>query len=227
MIRWICKDGCRKVRGIPSALAESAAYPRHLGQRIYARHTGQYSASAIKPAAQPRQRQQKITNKGHQQLTTSSPARRSAKMWLQPHASIDLFRPASSIPWWPVGVAAAVPKSKTGCTAVPMHLLLRQRHRGAPGACGHNPVPQEDGEDRIPQHAAFSVRDCICFVGSSFTCVQMHLEVKRCTNHACVTIMVQRYASTQSVIMISENASVRSKILDEFGPLFQVRSPEE
>ena len=210
MIRLICKDGCRKVRGIPSALTESAAYPRRLGQRIYARHTGQYSASAITPAAQPRQRQQKITNKGNQ----------------QPHASIDLFRPASSIPWWPVGVAAAVPKSKTGCTAVPTHLLLRPRHRGAPGACGHNPVPQ-DGEDRIPQHAAFSVQDCICFVGSSFTCVQMHLEVKRCTNHACVTIMVQRYASTQSVIMISENASVRSKILDEFGPLFQVRSPEE
>ena len=107
MIRWICKDGCRKVRGIPSALTESAAYPRRLGQLIYARHTGQHSASAIKPAAQPRQRQQKITNKGNQQLTTSSPARRSAKMRLRPHVSIDLFRPASSIPWWPVGVAAA------------------------------------------------------------------------------------------------------------------------
>ena len=107
--RWIGKDGRRKVRGIPGALTESAAYPRRLGQRIYACHTGQYSASARRRAAQPRQRQQKIT-KGNQQLTTSSPAR-SAKMWLQPRASIDLLRPASSIPW-PVRATAVVPKSK-------------------------------------------------------------------------------------------------------------------
>ena len=107
--RWVGKDGRRKVRGIPGALTESAAYPRRLGQRIYACHTGRYSASARRGAAQPRQRQQKIT-KGNRQLTTSSPAR-SAKMWLQPHASIGLLRPASSITW-PVRATAMVPKSK-------------------------------------------------------------------------------------------------------------------
>ena len=80
-------------------------------------------------------------------------------MRLQPHASIDLLRPASSIPW-PVGAAAAVPKSKTGCTPVPTHLLLRPRHRGVPGACGHNPVPQDD-EERIPKHEAFSVQTIV------------------------------------------------------------------
>ena len=91
--RWIGKDGRRKVRGIPGALTESAAYPRRLAQRIYTCHTGQHSASARRPAAQPHQRQQK-TSKGNQQLTTLPV--RIARTWLQPHASIHLLRPASS-----------------------------------------------------------------------------------------------------------------------------------
>jgi hypothetical protein len=46
---------------------------------------------------------------------------------------------------------------KTGCTPVPKHLLLRPRHRGTSGTCGHNPVPQ-DGEECVPKHAAFIVQ---------------------------------------------------------------------
>ena len=88
---WIDKHGRRKVRGILKVLAESAAYPRRMGQRIYACHTGQHIAR--RPAAKS-QRQQKTTT-GKQPRASSA---RIAKTWLQPRASIHLLRPASSSP---------------------------------------------------------------------------------------------------------------------------------
>ena len=88
---WIDKHGRRKVRGILKVLAELAAYPRRMGQRIYACHTGQHIAR--RPAAKS-QRQQKTTT-GKQPRASSA---RIAKTWLQPRASIHLLRPASSSP---------------------------------------------------------------------------------------------------------------------------------
>ena len=101
---WIDKNGRRKVRGILNVLAESAAYPRRMGQRIYACHTGQYMAR--RPAAKS-QRQQKTTT-GKQPRASSA---RIAKTWLQPRASIHLLRPASSSPL--SARATSVPKSRT------------------------------------------------------------------------------------------------------------------
>ena len=89
VIRWIGKDGRRTTRGISTVLAGSAAYPRRMGQRIYACHTGQYIAQ--RPAAKS-QRQQTTTT-GKQPRASSA---RIAKTWLQPRASIHLLRPASS-----------------------------------------------------------------------------------------------------------------------------------
>ena len=103
VIRWIGKAGRRKTRGVSTVLAESAAYPRRMGQRIYACHTGQYIAQ--RPAAKS-QRQQKTTT-GKQPRASSA---RIAKTWLQPRASIHLLRPASSSP--PSARATSVPKSR-------------------------------------------------------------------------------------------------------------------
>ena len=86
---WIDKHGRRKVRGILKVLAESAAYPRRMGQRIYACHTGQYMAR--RPAAKS-QRQQKTTT-GKQPRASSA---RIAKTWLQPASSVQLPAVCSS-----------------------------------------------------------------------------------------------------------------------------------
>ena len=116
---WIDKHGRRKVRGILKVLAESAAYPRRMGQRIYACHTGQYIAR--RPAAKS-QRQQKTTT-GKQPRASSA---RIAKTWLQPRASIHLLRPASSSP--------------LSARPAPCCLLALPR-RVTSLACGRSPVP--------------------------------------------------------------------------------------
>ena len=116
---WIDKHGRRKVRGILKVLAESAAYPRRMGQRVYACHTGQYIAR--RPAAKS-QRQQKTTT-GKQPRASSA---RIAKTWLQPRASIHLLRPASSSP--------------LSARPAPCCLLVLPR-RVTSLACGRSPVP--------------------------------------------------------------------------------------
>ena len=103
VIRWIGKDGRRKTRVIPTVLAESAAYPRRMGQRIYACHTGQYIAQ--RPAAKSQRQQTTTTGK-----PPRASSARIAKTWLQPRASIHLLRPASSSPL--SARATSVPKSR-------------------------------------------------------------------------------------------------------------------
>ena len=88
---WIDKNGRRKVRGVLNVLAESAAYPRRMGQRIYACHTGQYIAHR-RPATKSLRRLK--TTAGKQPRASSA---RIAKTWLQPRAS-RFPRPTSRFP---------------------------------------------------------------------------------------------------------------------------------
>ena len=156
VIRWIGKDGRRKTRGIPTVLAESAAYPRRMGQRIYACHTGQYIAQ--RPAAKS-QRQQTTT-------TGKQPRASSARV-AKSHVPASIFYVQRPTPRCRLALRQCRNRG-TGCTLAPMHL---RPSRVTSLACGRSPVPP-DGDSNVQTIG-------LVFVAGSRMCLCMLLEVEQ------------------------------------------------